>query len=474
MIGALLVLALGSVDPCAAVTPAETPDPGIAADYRAVGDREARDGDAPGAAYAYRQAAALDPDDAASRRALRRLCAPPAPAARPDPFDDGLLRMQAGDLRGAVESFEVARQGGDRSAAFLEGICRYQLGDDAEAAPLLAEAAQDPAHRDLARFYEGLVALRQGRADEAAQLFDATSSVPGIGAMATTLARTARRDGHLILSVLVQGGYDSNVPLLPNGTALSTGSMGMGNGDGFVDVVAGALWRPLGPSGPYLRATGVIHQLFRLTAYDLDTVEAAAGWQVVHGGDGLVGEVAYDDQAFGGTPWLQAPRLLGSGWLTTGAVTWTATYFARFETYDGGYAPFSGTVQSAELKAAWPISSSALLDVAWDLTRDAARLDITSYWAQGPRAELHAILSSRARLGLSTSAVFQRYDGFDATLGARQTDAFLSGSALAEYDLSDGWTARLSVDALQALSNVSAFRYDKIVPMIGIAWTAGM
>ncbi len=39
MIGALLALALGSVDPCAAVTPAETPDPGIAADYRAVGDR---------------------------------------------------------------------------------------------------------------------------------------------------------------------------------------------------------------------------------------------------------------------------------------------------------------------------------------------------------------------------------------------------------------------------------------------------
>ena len=151
MTGAILALILGAADPCAPVVPAATPAPAEAAVYRAVGDQERAAGSADAAAVAYRDAAALDPADAASRKALQALCR--QPAARADPFEAGLRRMEAHDWRAAAESFGEARRAtGDRSAALLEGICRYNLGEDAEAAPLLRTAEGRPEHRDLARF----------------------------------------------------------------------------------------------------------------------------------------------------------------------------------------------------------------------------------------------------------------------------------------------------------------------------------
>ncbi len=96
MIAALLALAIGAADACAAVEPASTPDPAAAARYRQVGDAERAAGSRDTAVVAYRAAAALDPADSASRNALRALCM--GGTARGDQFQDGLRRMRSGDL----------------------------------------------------------------------------------------------------------------------------------------------------------------------------------------------------------------------------------------------------------------------------------------------------------------------------------------------------------------------------------------
>ncbi|MCM2333848.1 MAG: hypothetical protein NDI82_07855, partial [Anaeromyxobacteraceae bacterium] len=112
MITQLLLLALAAQDPCAPVDTAASPDREAATLYRRAGDAERIAGFRGTATVAYRKAAALDPADAASRQALRALCAEGASADALDAFTEGQRRMSAGDLKGAAESFAKARRSG--------------------------------------------------------------------------------------------------------------------------------------------------------------------------------------------------------------------------------------------------------------------------------------------------------------------------------------------------------------------------
>jgi tetratricopeptide (TPR) repeat protein len=129
--------------------------------------------------------------------------------------------MDDRDWRGAAAAFQAARKGdAGPSAALLEGICRHELGEEDEAAALLREAAAYPPHREEAQLYLGLVALRTGSSSEAAALFESASANPALEHAAADLARLARRDGRLVLSVFAESGWDSNVNLAPSGTPI--------------------------------------------------------------------------------------------------------------------------------------------------------------------------------------------------------------------------------------------------------------
>ncbi|MCM2332690.1 MAG: hypothetical protein NDI82_01935 [Anaeromyxobacteraceae bacterium] len=130
MIAPLLLMVLAAQDPCAPVDAAASPDREAATLYRRAGDAERAAGSRNTAILAYRKAAALDPADVTSRQVLQALCAEAEAPGATDAFTDGQRRMSAGDLKGAAESFAKARRSGDRSAALLEGVCRYRLGED--------------------------------------------------------------------------------------------------------------------------------------------------------------------------------------------------------------------------------------------------------------------------------------------------------------------------------------------------------
>ena len=468
MIAALLALALGAADPCAAIPSPAASDPATAALYRETGDAEAERG-APGtAAIAYARAAALDAGDAASRAALRRICA--ATAGVPDAFQAGQRLMDGGDLRGAADAFDRARRAGDRSAALLEGVCLFRLGEDAAAGAALRDAEPADEHRDLARFYLGLLALRGGQSARAAELFDSASASPGLATMAGTLARLAHREGHLVLSLALQSGLDSNVPLAPRGAGTGGGM----NGDGLYDVAAAALWRPDGPVGPYLRVAGALHRYFQEEAFDLATVDAGAGWQLARDGRGLLGELAYRNQRFGSSPYLSAARATASGWVTSGDLTWSATWAGALQRYAGAFDAFSGPLQRLELKSAWAFGPRTWLALAYGGAWDDAKAGIAGYLEHGPRVELRAVLGPRWRVGLDGALTWRRSAAFDAALSARQSSTFLDGSAFVEYDLANHWTARLSLDGRSATSNVPASEYAKVVPMAGLVYVFGM
>jgi hypothetical protein len=476
--GALLGLLLAASDPCAAVAPAPSLDPAAAALYRKAGDDERAAGGLETATVAYRAAVALDPADVHSRRALQELCASPGGSA--DPFQAGLRQMDARDWHAAAASFKSVRQAsGDPAAALLEGICDYHLGDDVGAEPLLRVAEARPEHQDLARFYLGLVALRAGAAPRASALFAQASANPTLGVLAADLSRLARQDARLVLTFAAQAGYDTNVSLAPAGsTGASGGGMMTGgsmHGDGLYGLAASALLRPLGPSGPYLRAEGFLRQQLQLGTYDDAGAEAAAGWQLLRGGSGLLGEYTYAYRTFGGSPYLSASRLTGAGWLAAGGLTWSARYAARLEDYrtatlDG----FSGVLHHAELRSALPIGTGGWVGIAYGGSRDAASLGITSYTEHGPRLDLRLLLSAHTWVGAVAGVSWRTYDARDSTIGVARSDRYLDAAVLVEYDLGSGWSARGSLEGRRAFSNAPAFEYEKLVPMIGVAWQMGL
>ena len=465
MIASLVTaLALAAVDPCAPVELGASAYPGASSAYRAVADAEAAAGARDTAILAYRSAAALDPADRASRAALDRYC---KTGPDPDRFQEGLVKMDAGDLRGAIADFRAARERSeDPSFALLEGICRYELGEDRDAEPLLRAAGRSPENADLARFYLGLLALRKGAVSEAASFFDAASASAAIAPFSSDLARLARAEGPWAFTLTASSGYDSNVNLAPPGAPPAR------EADGLYALGATGLVRPWGSDGPYLRGQGLLSQQFRLAAFDVAGGDLAGGWQLQGGRWSALGEYDFAYRTFGGSPFVSFHRLLASAsFVVADGVTLGGAYFARFESYADGFSPFSGTVQAFEARTSFPIGSRARLALAYGLVSDAARLSILSYVEHGPRAELRVVTAGGVRLGIDVAATFRAYDVYDPALRAQRSDTYFDAAALVEWQLTGGWAGQVALRGRRALSDVPGFGYAKLVPVMGLAYT---
>jgi tetratricopeptide (TPR) repeat protein len=465
---ALGLAALSATDPCASVTPAPSPDRSAAADYRAVAEAERAAGGWETAVAAWRLAAALDPDDRRAPEALAEFCREGGAKSAPrDPVQDAIQLLDAGKYREAAEQLRMARRTGrDASAALLEGICRYELGEDAEAALLLREAEADPAHRDSARLYLGLVALRAGSATEAAALFDAARSNPSFASLASDLARSARWDGPLVLSLLAEGGWDSNVGLV--GSQGAGGGMAS-SGDAVAGLSAVALARPLGANGPFLRAAGSLQKYARLDQYDFTSWEAAAGGRFWRSGTGVTAEYSFADRTLGGHSYLQTHRVLAAGAVGLGPVELSASWWGRWENYAATFDPYSGFAQRAEARASVALGSRARLGAGWILGRDDTDTSSLGWTEQGPRADLRVVLGPTTRLAVEAGGVLREYHGTGgAPITGRLTERILDGVAAFEWDLGRRVTARFSLLARLSNSNYDPFDYTKVVPSAAI------
>jgi hypothetical protein len=466
---AAALAAAAAPDPCGPVEPASSPDPALAAIYRAVGDSERAAGSTDAAAAAYRAALSRDGNDAAARAGLEAVCARRAE----EDFAEGLRLMHEGDRLAAVAAFERARKGPDAaSAALLEGICLYELGDDAAAAPLLRAAEADAAHREHAGFFLGLIALRTGRTADAQNLLLLSAADPALAPFARDLVRSARRSGRLVLSFVAESGWDSNVDLTPDvsgSTAAKAGDM-LGVMTGVVDL------RPLGESGPFLRGIANWREQATHDALDMRSAGGAAGWQGGRSGRFWLAEYGYDRRDLAGAPYLSAHRLFGTARLQLGpSASAGASWLTRFETFeptvDAGY---SGTRHAAGVDLVWLPWERTAVTVGWHGGRDLTRDATLSWWEQGPRLSYRFEPAPRARLGVDGLLAWRRYDEPDPSIGARRNDAILDVAALVEVDLADRWTLRGSLALRREASNSPEFTYTKVVPMVGIGYTVGL
>lgn len=476
-------------DPCRA--PASAPssrrsDPGAAALYREVGDQERAAGNLAAAKVAYRQALGRDPRDERARRSLARLCAMPeavreaADAPRTDEarppagahFARAVARMDRGDRDGAIAELEAARaEEPDAAAALLEGICEYERGREERARPLFEEARADQQLAGTAAFFLGLIALHADEDERASSLFElAAASDERLATTASALARSARREGRLVVSALVEAGYDSNVPLAPDGTGSAAG-----NGDGYAAAVAGLFLRPWGWSGPYARAVGTYRKEVVIDRYDLGELSGAVGYRAIRGAQQLAGEYAYERVTLGGSSYLSAHRLLASGRVAPGRVAVALTYSARWESFlADADAAYSGFRQDADLLGEWRAWSSGAVAIGYHLARDAARDDALGFLEHGPAIFGRSGWGADNRIAGEARATFRTYDVADPDLGVRRADRYLDGIVTGERDVADHWTVRLTLTARRALSNVPDFQYTKLTAALGVSYTGAL
>lgn len=464
------LLLLGAVDPCAPVVAAPAADPAAAAEYRAVAEAEQRAGGAETAVIAWRKAAALDPDDRASRDALAAMCSDGAPkVASGDPLGDAIRLLDANRYREAAELLRSARRTrpGGADAALLEGICRYELGEDLEAARLLreAEADADAGHRATARLYLGLIALRAGSSREAAALFDSAAGSPSIASIATDLSRSARWEGPLSLSVLMEGGWDSNVTL----SSSKAGGGGMASGgDAVGGLSAAVVGRPFGSNGLFVRAAGAYQKFARLDRYDFTSVEVGAGGRFWRGGTGITAEYSLADRTLGGDAYLLTHRLLATGAYAFGPVALGGSWWGRWEDYASGWAPYSGFAQRADGRVSVALGSRTRLGAGWAWGHDDADTTALGWTEQGPRADLRVVLGPTTRLAVEGGVADRRYAAYDAAYGLRLEERVVDGAAAVEWDVARRMTLRFSLLARWSDSNYDPFDYTKVIPSAAV------
>jgi tetratricopeptide (TPR) repeat protein len=376
--------------------------------------------------------------------------------------------MEKGDYSGALQALRASHAGRPPPAAasLLEGICLYELGDDDAAEPLLRAAEAAPAHRDAARLYLGLVRLRAGDAGDAAALFEAAGSTPALGRIAADLGRLARREGRLVLSVLAESAWDSNVTLAPAGVP--------DEDDEAFGMTAAAIWRPRGAMGPFVRAGAGFSEQRTLDAYDFSALDAGAGWRGRVRSVTLTAEADAATRSLGGERYLTAQRLLASALVVRRGIGLSAAYSAQLESYARAWRDYSGVVHRGELKASFPLGAAARLGVAYGGAWDVARAVDLSFKEHGPRAELRVALGSRARVGVDAGVSFRRYEEADVALGVVRDDVRREAVGVAELDLGARLTARVALRAQRVTSTADALEYDRLVPSVGLLWVTGL
>ncbi len=463
---AVLLLLLAATDPCTAPIPSGAVDPAEAEVYVRVGDAERARGNLGTAREAYRAALARAPGSVAARRGLEAVCAPAT-----DPLRAGADALEGGDPERALRELAAARgRGNDRAVDLLEGIARYQLGQDATAIPLLESARSDPTLAESASFFLGLIALRRGDGDRASRLFDQAGRAMGLEDAARQLARMAQQEGHLVLSALAELVYDTNVALRPDGAPTT-----LPGPDGSVGLTLMGLLRPWGTPGPYLRVEGQFSKQFTLDQLDLLGGAAALGLRLLGPTGSLIGEYAYTYQALDGRGYLADHRVFLGGSLLTGIFLWGAAYAAHFETYRWeALSDQSGVRQVLELDAGLLPGAGVRLTTGYAGTWDAARVDPLSYLEHGPILEL-AWARGPWTLGARGAVAWRTYRAPDPNYGgATRADTRYGATTWIDLGLGAQWSVRGTVRLLRVDSNVPDLNATEWVFIGSVAWTGAV
>ena len=463
MIALGLTLAVLAADACP-LPAALQPDPATAEAYRDVGDHAREAGDFHQAAIAYREALARTPSDATLEKAYLAACE--RPTLEGD-YDAGVAKMQAGDFAAAAEDFAAFRTVHDTpEARLLEGICRFKLGDEPAARPLLESARGIPELGPSADVFLGLIALHAGEGAEAAEHFGAAQADPSFGPDAAELTRLAERDEPIVASLRVEGTLDSNLALLP-AQEPPTGA------DSGVQLTARVRARPFGRSGVYLEAAGLITRQANLSGLDLAGGTAALGYAFVSDRAAFDLGYGYSFRTLDDSPYLSQHRLAASGAWRSGRFLVQGGYAAAFQRFiPRASGAFTGVLHDGRASLGARLGAFTLL-AGYRVGADQVDDPALSYFEHGPTAAIWTSFPGRVRLTLSGQLALRDYSAFDTSLGLTRQDQVWTGRAALAVELGSHWTALLEGYGERSDSNAPDFTYNALGASVGLAYTVG-
>lgn len=403
MMAVALAAAAAASPSCNLPEPAPAPDADASRAYLEVADGELAAGSPETAAIAYAKAFRLAPDNSRARDGFLAACAQASPDAW---LKEGRRLMDRGDRDAAIAVFERLRKGSrNPGAALLEGICRYEQGDDGAARPLLDEAATERRLAARASYFLGLVELREGAGSAATVRFDQAASAGDgfLAERAEVLRGAALRTGRVVLRLFAESGYDSNVNFDPDVRPATADAAG---GGGFSLLV-----RPWGLSGPYLRGTGAYLGHPQAHIGDSGALGAQAGWRFGRGDTYLFAEYGFDASRLGGVPYVytHAGRL-GARWQIQ-RIGLSAVYLARLASYQPAWAtPWSGSLQSFEPEIAIRSSLASTFAVGYRVARDSADQSFAASFEHGPRAWFRLVIAPTLRASAEGSFLWRSFD----------------------------------------------------------------
>ncbi len=452
---------------CEPPLPAPAVSPLEALDYLEVGDAERAAGSLDTAQVAYAEALRLDPSSDRARLAWLAACVEQHGDAL---LAEGRRLLDEGDRPGALALFERLRSGrSDPAVDLFEGIALYEEGDDERARPLLLEAARSAAWSARAQYFLGLIGLRDGAGAEAASLFERVelAGSGGLVERAAVLRQTALRTGRGVVSVFAESGYDSNVTYAADSQPAPTdGALGAG--------LFGQL-RPLGLSGPYLRASAFLRQQLQVHEGDLGVFGGQAGYRLGRGETYGLFDYGYELTRLGGSNYLSAHRFRAGGrWLPFGRFSVAGVYALRLGSYlTAGSSAYSGVLHSLspEVSYRFPLGSSMTL--GYDVFRDATQLAETSSWEHGPRAGMHLLLRPTLRASVESGVRLRNLDGGPVQGVAAVSSTVYFGSVAAEQDFGR-LTVRLLLGARASSSSDAANSWTRMTATLGVSYTAGI
>lgn len=467
IVSTVLAAALASSGVCQLPAAAAAPDAEAAKAFVEVGDSELASGNTDTAAAAYREALRLAPANRRAREGFLDACARASPSAT---LASGRALMNAGERRAAIEIFERLREGRPNpTAALLEGICFYEEEDDESARPLLLEARAAPDLAARASYFLGLIELRNGAGSDAAAYFEQAMAVrpEPLAERAQLLRLAAFRSGRAVISVFAESGYDSNVNYTPAGSPAS------GDGDGAAGLAA---WlRPLGLSGPYLRASGFYRRQVQVNDRDLGIFGGLAGWRLGRGESYLFADYGFEATLLGSSPYFYAHRLRAAARKRVGRIALFALYGVRFGAYQTPVsAPYSGVLHTidSDVSFRFPLGSSIAL--GYHAGRDVADSVDAASWEHGPRAFLRFVLFPSLRASGEAAWTWRLFDAPSAGNSQARSDRILYLGAALEKDIADRLTLRLAGGERIASSNVPAYTYSRFTAALALSYTIGI
>jgi hypothetical protein len=284
------------------------------------------------------------------------------------------------------------------------------------------------------------------------------------------LRSTALRSGRGVISFTAEGGYDSNVTYVPDGSQATP------DGDGAAELSLSL--RPLGLSGPYLRGGAFYRGQFQARDRDLGVFGGQLGWRLGRGETYAFGDYGYGVTLLGASPYLLAHRLRAGGRWSVGRTALSVVYAARFGSYrTAGTADFSGVLQTVDPGIAFNFGLASSVYFGLHLGRDYANLAEKSSWTVGPRAAarfaLRPTLRASAEAGFTSRVFDAAPQNAVGNPPARADKSVYFGGAL-EKDL-ERFTLRAAAGyQINSSTPDATFSYSRATFTVGASYALGI